>query len=146
MKKLLTILVTVLAISSFAASDWNTNLPDALKKAEKEKKYVLVDFSGSDWCGWCIKLDKEVFSKKEFKKYAKDNLILVLIDFPRNKKMSMKEKAANNALAQKYKVQGFPTVLLMDSKGKVILTTGYKPGGPEKYIEHLKEAIEKQKK
>ena len=139
-------MVAVFAISSFASSGWSTNLPDALKKAAKEKKYVLMDFTGSDWCPWCVKLDKEVFSKKEFKKYAKDNLVLVLVDFPRHKKIATKQKAANYALAEKYKVQGFPTVLLLDSKGKVVLRTGYKSGGPEKYVKQLQEAIEKQKK
>lgn len=145
MKKLLISLLALLAITSFAGAKWSTNLPEALKKAEKEKKYVLVDFSGSDWCGWCIRLEREVFNKAAFKKYAKENLVLVLVDFPRRKKMSTKEKAANSALAQKYKVRGFPTVLLMDAKGKVILKTGYKRGGPEKYVEHLKAAIAKQK-
>ncbi len=143
MKKLLVLLGLSFALSTFAAEGWKTDLPAALKEAKKDKKAVLVDFSGSDWCGWCIRLDKEVFSKPEFKKFAKEKLVLVLIDFPRGKKQSNELKIANQKLAQKYKVMGFPTVLLLDANGKTLLTTGYKSGGPKKYIEHLEAAMKK---
>jgi len=135
-----------LAISVSATSGWKTNLPDALKEAKKTGKYVLVDFSGSDWCHYCIQLDKKVFNKPIFKKFAEKKLVLVLIDFPERKKQSAQLKAVNQALAVKYKVEGFPTVLLMASDGKVLLVTGYLPGGPKAYIKHLEKAMPKKAK
>ena len=140
MKKLLMFIFGLcLATSVFAGGkEWMTDMDKAMKLSEKTGKPILADFSGSDWCGWCIRLDKEVFSRKAFKDFAKENLILVLVDFPRAGKMTQKQKMANMALAKKYKVEGFPTVLLLDSKGKVIFQTGYQKGGAKKYIEHLK--------
>ena len=106
----------------------------------------FVDFSGSDWCGWCIKLDKEVFSQAAFKEYAKDNLILVMVDFPKKKKLDAATESANNALMEKYGVEGFPTVILVDSKGTVIAQTGYREGGAAAYVEHIKDLLAKAKK
>ena len=83
-------------------------------------------------------MDKEVFAKKLFKDYAKDNLVLLLLDFPRGKEQSAKEKKQNEDLAAKFNVRGFPTVLLLDAKGNELARTGYQAGGPENYITHLK--------
>jgi protein disulfide-isomerase len=142
MKKLMMLAILCLGISVFASGkEWTTDMDAALKQSEKTGKPILVDFSGSDWCGWCIKLDDEVFSKKAFIDFAKENLILVLLDFPRSKAMSAEQKKKNNALAKKYGVSGFPTVLILDSKGKVLLKTGYRRGGPAKYIEYLKAKV-----
>jgi len=123
---------------SEAHASWMTDFDAAKAKAKAEDKPMLVDFTGSDWCGWCIKLDKEVFSKAAFKDYASENLILVEIDFPKSKKQSAELKAQNEALAEKYGIRGFPTILVMDGEGKVMERTGYRRGGPEKYVEHLK--------
>ena len=85
MKKwLMWLAVVSMSAGVFAADGWETDFAKASAKAKAEGKHILIDFSGSDWCGWCIKLDKEVFSKKAFKSYAKENLILVLADFPRD--------------------------------------------------------------
>ena len=124
------------------AVTWLTDFEAARKLAEEKKLPILADFSGSDWCGWCIKLHNEVFSQNEFKKYAKDNFVLLLVDFPSRKEQSEAEKKKNQALAQKYGVQGFPTVLLLDAKGKVIGRTGYQRGGPSAYVDHLKKLAE----
>ena len=121
--------------------NWEENLETALQKAKAENKAVLVNFTGSDWCQWCIKLSDEVFSKSEFEDYAEDNLILVRLDFPRSIEQSAQTKAYNNQLAQRYGVQGFPTVLLFNSQGKMVLQTGYQPGGPVSYVEHLKNKL-----
>jgi protein disulfide-isomerase len=117
---------------------WQDNLEKALQQAKKENKAVLVNFTGSDWCIWCKRLTEEVFSKKEFETYAKKNLILVKLDFPRNIEQSTETKMYNNNLAQKFGIQGFPTILLFNSSGKLVLTTGYQPGGPATYVNHLK--------
>jgi protein disulfide-isomerase len=118
--------------------DWQDNLESALQKAKVENKAVLVNFTGSDWCIWCQRLSNEVFSKDEFKDYADENLILVRLDFPKNIEQSTETKMYNNQLAQRYNVQGFPTVLLFNPSGKLVLTTGYQQGGPITYINHLK--------
>jgi protein disulfide-isomerase len=121
--------------------NWEDNLETALQKAKAENKAVLVNFTGSDWCQWCIRLSDEVFSKSEFEDYAEDNLILVRLDFPRNIEQSAETKTYNNQLAQRYGVQGFPTILLFNSQGKMVLQTGYLPGGPVTYVEHLKNKL-----
>jgi len=117
---------------------WMTDFEAAKAKAAAENKPMLVDFTGSDWCIWCVKLDDEVFSKPGFQDYAKANLILVEIDFPRKKEQSAELKQQNNALAQKYAVRGYPTILLLDAKGEVLAKTGYRKGGPDQYVEHLR--------
>ncbi len=126
-----------------AGDDWLTDFDKAKAQAKELNRPILVDFSGSDWCGWCIKLDKEVFSKQEFKDYAKENLVLLLLDFPRKKALPEAEKKANDGLSTKYKVRGFPTVLLLDAEGKELARTGYMPGGPQAYIKHLKDLLAK---
>jgi thioredoxin-related protein len=118
--------------------DWETNLETALQKAQKENKTVLVNFTGSDWCIWCQRLSNEVFSQSEFEKFAKENLVLVKIDFPKNIEQSMETKFYNNQLAQRFGIEGFPTIILLNKNGELILQTGYQPGGPVNYINHLK--------
>lgn len=123
---------------------WITDVPAAKKQAKKEKKIVLMDFTGSDWCGWCKKLDAEVFSTKEFAEYANKNLVLVELDFPSKKKQSAELKKANAALKQEYKVRGFPTIVALNSEGKVVWKqVGYLRGGPSAFIAKLEEARNK---
>lgn len=117
--------------------NWQTNLETALQKAKLENKAVLVNFTGSDWCQWCFKLSDEVFSQKEFAAYAEKNLILVKVDFPRKIEQDMETKVYNQQLAQKYGIQGFPTILLFNQYGHTVAKTGYQPGGAENYIDHL---------
>ncbi len=119
-----------------------TDLDEALKAAKSQSKPVLVDFSGSDWCVWCQKLDKEVLSTADFRKWASKNVVFCVLDFPRNQSLvSERQREKNKAAAQKYGVQGFPTVLLLGSGGKVLLRTGYREGGAAKYVEHLENAL-----
>ena len=117
--------------------DWMTSIPEAQKKAKEEKKVVLVDFSGSDWCGWCMKMQREVFDTKEFQDYAKTNLVLVQIDFPMHKEQSEDLKNTNAALHAKYGVQSFPTFIIMDGDGRELGQLGYFPGGPHPFITRL---------
>lgn len=120
-----------------AELNWLTDLPKAQAKAKTENKLVMLDFTGSDWCGWCIKLNKEVFSKPEFAEYAGKNLVLVEVDFPRGKKQSEELKKANKALQEKYKIEGYPTIVVLDSEGKKLGELGYQPGGPKAFIAEL---------
>ncbi len=138
-------LAAFLLIGRIAAqtSSWNQDYASASAEAKKSGKLLLIDFSGSDWCPWCIKLDKEVFNQPAFKKYAKGNLVLMLADFPRKKKLPEAVKKQNETLAQKFNIEGFPTVVLLDASGKTIAVTGYQPGGAKAYVKHLKALIAK---
>ena len=133
--------LTVSVSSSYAGAGWATDFEAVQKIANEKELPILADFSGSDWCGWCVKLDKEVFSQDAFKAYAKDNVVLFLADFPHKTPQADDIKKQNKALSQKYGIRGFPTVLLLNADGTVISQTGYQRGGPEKYVEHLKSLL-----
>jgi len=114
-----------------AKPGWLTDLKQAQDEAKANKKLLLLDFTGSDWCGWCIKLDREVFSKPAFKDYANKNLVLVEVDFPRSKTQSATEKKQNYELAERYGIEGYPTIIVLDSEGKKIGALSYDAGLPE---------------
>ena len=123
---------------------WLTSVPDAQTRAKKESKLVLLDFTGSDWCSWCKKLDAEVFSQPQFADYAKKNLVLVEVDFPAQKKLDAALAKANDALKVKYKIAGFPTLIALKPDGAVVWNqVGYLEGGPKAVIAKLDEAKKK---
>ena len=148
MKKTIMIVAAALSAGVFAMPEGFTDDWDAaLKKAAAEKKNVLALFTGSDWCPWCVYLEKEVTSQEEFLKEASKKFVLLFLDFPRDKsKVSEKIAEQNRSLAAKYSVRGFPTVLLLDAKGKQVGQTGYRKGGAKNYIEHLNKMLEETKK
>jgi thioredoxin-related protein len=128
-------------VSSQAAEQWETNYQAALEQAAKGNKMVLLDFTGSDWCVPCIKLKKDTFSKPEFQKFAEEKLVLVELDFPRAKEQSVELKKQNQELAEKFGIEGFPTLVLMDSQGKeVARNVGYLAGGPEGFAKWVEAA------
>lgn len=139
MKKLTVGLFATAALLTATAAElnWLTDAAKAQTQAKTESKLVLLDFTGSDWCGWCIKLNKEVFSTPEFAEYAKKNLVLVEVDFPRKKALSDAQKKANQALQDKYKIEGYPTLILLDGNGRKAGELGYLPGGPKAFIAAL---------
>ncbi|MDF7801001.1 thioredoxin family protein [Pontiellaceae bacterium B1224] len=143
MKKWLTVVAAVaISAGAFAAEGWLTDFDKAKETAKEQNKHILIDFSGSDWCGWCVKLDKEVFQKKAFKDYAEKNLVLMLADFPRDKsKQSAEVIKQNEKLSKEFSVRGFPTVFILGPDGNIIGKTGYQAGGPEAYVEHIKKII-----
>ena len=120
---------------------WLTDWNEAMKMAQYLDRPVVVDFTGSDWCIWCQKLEEEVFSKDEFIKYAKDNFILLKVDFPREIEQSDELKAFNQQKLKEYKVEGFPTIVIINDRGEEYARTGYRPGGAEKYLKHLEELL-----
>jgi protein disulfide-isomerase len=138
MKKLILSLLVLATVTARAELTWLTDLDEAKKVATKENKKLLVDFTGSDWCGYCIKLHKEVFDTPEFEKFAKD-FVLVELDFPKRKEQPAAEKAKNQAAQKKYGVNGFPTVIIINSSGKVLnRAEGYAPdSGPDAYLPKL---------
>jgi len=129
---------------SFAEPGWLTSVPDAQAQAKSENKLVLLDFTGSDWCVWCKKLDAEVFSQQAFADYAKSNLVLVEVDFPAQKKLAAALAKANDALKDKYKITGYPTLVVLKPDGTVVWNqVGYMEGGPPAVIAKLEEAKKK---
>ncbi len=129
--------------TAFASGEgWTSDFDAAKKQAASEKKDLLLDFTGSDWCGWCIKLDKEVFQEAAFKTGVKDKLVLVELDYPKDQsKLTDDTKAQNEKLKGEFKPKGYPTIMLCDASGKPYAQTGYQPGGPEKYLPHLAELM-----
>jgi thioredoxin-related protein len=126
--------------ASFARAEsvWLNDYKKAQEEAKANNKLLLLNFTGSDWCGWCIKFDKEVWSQPQFKDYARDNLVLVELDFPRRKTQPAELRKQNLQLAQQYEVLGFPTIVVLNSNGqKLWQFDGYFPGGPEAFIAQL---------
>lgn len=131
---------------AFAGGEgWSSDFEAAKKQAEKEKKDLLLDFTGSDWCGWCIKLNDEVFKHDAFKAGVKDKFVLVELDFPQEKKLPEETKKQNDELQKKFGIEGFPSIVLCDASGKPYASTGYEAGGPEKYVAHLDKLRENKK-
>jgi protein disulfide-isomerase len=127
-----TALVLLTAIASSAGeSSWLTDYKKAQEQAKADRKLLLLDFTGSDWCGWCIKLNKEVFSQPQFKDYATKNLVLMEVDFPRAKEQSGPVRQQNEQLAMRFRVQGFPTIIVLNAEGKVVGQLSYDSSLPE---------------
>ncbi|MEY2548964.1 MAG: hypothetical protein QOD64_1546 [Verrucomicrobiota bacterium] len=127
-KLYLAVVLAFLATNALVAAEWETDYAKALEKAKSGNKRVLLDFSGSDWCGPCIELKKRVFSRPDFISYANKNLVLVEVDYPQRKKQSAGLKAQNEKLSKQYGIdeKGFPTIVLLDPAGKVTREfTGY---------------------
>ena len=125
------------SIAMASGNLWQTDFAAAKAQAQKENKLLLIDFTGSDWCGWCKKLQKEVFSKKLFQQKAPESFILVELDFPQKTKLDEKLAAQNQALAKAYGITGYPSILLADAAGVELARTGYQPGGAQAYLDHL---------
>ena len=143
MKKILITLLLVIGSYAVEAQElvWNNNLIKAMEISKKTKKPLMLFFTGSDWCGWCIRLQTEVFKKPEFAAWAKDNVVLVEVDFPRRTALSAELTAQNNELQQFFAVQGYPTVWFVNATsvdGKAnfdkLGSTGYLAGGPANWL------------
>ena len=121
---------------------WLTSVPKANEEAKKTSRLILADFTGSDWCGWCVKLKAEVFDTPEFKDWAGKNLVLLELDFPRAKPQDEATKKQNQDMAQKYKVEGFPTILFLKPDGTSVGTMGYQAGGPKPWIQSAQKILD----
>jgi len=152
---ILSVLITLIMISACVAENtgdkakeenedkiaWFTNLEEAQLVAQEKNLPIFIHFTGSDWCGWCFKLEGEVYSKTVFQDYVTENLVMVTIDFPKKIKQTAETVAYNRELATRFGIRGYPTVQLLKSDGTPIAQTGYQKGGAEKYVEHLKELL-----
>ena len=131
-------MVALHSIALAGGEGWSTDFAAAQKQAAASSKDLLIDFTGSDWCGWCIKLNDEVFKHEAFKAGVKDSFVLVELDYPKDKsKLAEATQKQNAELAIKYPVTGYPTILLCDAAGRPYAATGYREGGPVQYIAHL---------
>jgi thioredoxin-related protein len=143
MRKLLCA-IAVIALCSF--TNWHNNLDEAKQLAGKEHKYVLLNFSGSDWCGPCVRMHKEIFDDPTFQQFADSSLIMVNVDFPRNKKnqLSKEQQALNDKMADQYNSQGaFPYTVLLDANGKVLEQwNGYPKEDVASFIEDIKQTVD----
>lgn len=154
MKKILVIAFLTLTTMSTQAQEgltWHTDLTKATDISIKENKPLFLFFTGSDWCGWCIRLQKEVFKTPEFVKWAKENVVLVELDFPRKNEQTEAVKMQNAQLQQQLQVRGYPTVWFVSAAktadAKVNLnalgSTGYVAGGPQVWLDGANQIIKK---
>jgi len=135
-------ILAILSTAALQAQQWETNWQQATEKAKKSDHNLILVFSGSDWCGPCIKLDKSIWQSTEFQDYAQEHWVMVRADFPRKKgnQLSGEKAAENSKLAEKYNQNGyFPLVLVLRPDGTVLGTTGYKNISVKAYIDLLKQ-------
>ncbi len=139
------LLMTIASALFFTANIWETDFNKAKQSAQTEHKYILLNFSGSDWCGPCIKLHKEIFETEAFDQYAKENLVLVKADFPRLKKnqLTKDQQTKNDQLAELYNKEGkFPLTLLLAPDGKILKSwDGYPHLSPDAFVNEVKAGI-----
>lgn len=142
------VFVSVLAKAQETKPEWHTDIKKAVQLSEKENKPLFLFFTGSDWCGWCIRLQKEVFLQPEFVNWAKENVVLLELDFPRRKALAPEVQQANNQLVQLFGVRGYPTVWFVratEKEGKInfekLGSTGYVAGGPEAWLKGANQII-----
>ena len=138
MRFLTLLLASALPLS---AATWLTDSAVAYHRARTENKPILFNFTGSDWCGWCMRLQSEVFSQPDFETFANNNLVLMEVDFPHSKPQTPTQIKANSSLASGFNIRGYPTILLVDGQGQIIGRTGYQPGGPKMYIAELQRIL-----
>jgi protein disulfide-isomerase len=154
MKKLALTLFLVLGSMTIQAQEltWQTDMNKAMELSKKSHKPLLLFFTGSDWCGWCMRLQREVMKTPEFTKWANDNVILVELDFPRNTPQTPEIKKQNMELQQTFAIQGYPTVWFVNATkkdGKINLeklgSTGYVAGGPSAWLAGADKILGKKK-
>ena len=128
---------TVKAVESGNSPIWGTDYDTALAQAKAQNRKVFMFFTGSDWCGWCQRLQKEILTQPEFSQYASEKLVLLEVDFPHNAPQSDAQKASNRTLAQRFNIKGYPTIIVLDGDGKNVGRLGYQKGGPSPFIDAL---------
>jgi thioredoxin-related protein len=139
-RRLFLVAIAVLAgAQAYADAGWLTNYSKAVEQAKTDDKAILLDFTGSDWCHWCMQMKKETLDTGAFKDYAAKNLVLMEVDFPQNKPQSESVKKQNEELSKKFGADGFPTFVVVSKDGKVLWRqVGYLEGGPQAFIGEIK--------
>lgn len=135
------LLLFATSLATASATTWLDDLELAAQRARVLDRPLLINFTGSDWCSWCMRLDQEVFSSPEFSRFADEHLVCVRLDYPRRSILTARVAAQNTRAAQRYRVDRFPTIILVGQTGEEIARTGYRPGGPVMYRDHLLELL-----
>jgi hypothetical protein len=126
-----------LGLELAAADGWMEDLPAAQERAQREGRDLFIDFTGSDWCSWCIRLDREIFGRPEFLTAVREHFVLVKLDYLRKRPLPADRQAALDAISERYAIAGFPTVLLCTADGTAYARTGYLKLTPAAYADRL---------
>ncbi len=121
---------------------WYTNYREAVAMAKKQNKRLLLFFTGSDWCGWCKKMNQEILSSPDFIQAVGNDFVFVEVDFPMNKQLPADLAQQNATLKQKYGVTGYPTIVILDANENFVGESGYRPGGGKAYAEYIKQWVQ----
>ena len=132
-----TVATTATPKTPAGTAGWTTDYAAAMARAKEENRHVFLFFTGSDWCGWCMRLQKEILTTPEFARFASEKLVLVELDFPRSKPQAAAVKAQNQQLARKFEIRGYPSVIVLDGSGRKVGQLGYQEGGPGPFIQKL---------
>jgi len=138
-----TIILLCLTASMVGAETWHTNWSAAQAESKRTGKPILMNFTGSNWCGWCVKLKKEVFSTPEFASWANKKVVLMELDYPRPNKQAADIQKQNDELRDKYNIQGYPSILFVNAKGEVLGDYGYDEGGPKVWTANAEKLLKK---
>ena len=138
---LATLTLCLLAAAALAQDGWQTSYDQALRASHETSRPILAYFTGSDWCPWCKKLDREVLDTPEFRNWASQYVVLLAVDFPRRTPQFIELKRQNKQLKEHFKITGFPTVLVLTSDGEPIAKQGYQPGGADHWVRDLRAKV-----
>ncbi|RZJ28899.1 MAG: thioredoxin family protein [Flavobacterium sp.] len=152
MRKIFIALLLVVGTMTVQAQEltWHTDMKKAMEVSKKSKKPIMLFFTGSDWCGWCMRLQKEVLTTPEFQRWAKENVVLVELDFPRRTPQQPEIRQQNMELQQTLQVQGYPTVWFVNATKngeqfnlEKLGSTGYVAGGPTAWLDGANKILKK---
>ncbi len=122
---------------------WSEDYAQAVATAKAHKRPILVNFTGSDWCGYCIRMRQEIFDTGIFAAWANDRFVLLECDFPRSRSLPPEVVRQNEELADRYQIRGFPTILVLDDQGRVLASSGYQRGGAAAWIANLEQELDR---
>lgn len=143
MLRILLAAACLIPLAPLHARAWTEDYEAARRRAAAESRYLLLNFTGSDWCGWCMRLDAEVFSQGAFRGFASEHLVCVTIDFPRDRPQHPDVTRRNEDLKRQYRVSGFPSLFLLNPNGRELGKLGYMEGGPQPFVDAMRALIEK---
>ncbi|MCS6970649.1 MAG: thioredoxin family protein [Planctomycetota bacterium] len=127
-------LFTFTVLTALTGGEWLVGWQNAAARARAENKLILANFTGSDWCGWCIRLKSEVFDTAEFAAWAKEKVVPLVIDFPMRSPLPPAQARENEELQNRYRIQGYPTIVILRPDGSEVGRLGYVRGGAAAWI------------
>ena len=142
-KQILPIVVAACVAPCFAAEGWIADMDAAKKQAAEQKKDLMIEFTGSDWCGFCIKMEQNAFGVPSFGDFLNKNFVLFKADFPSRKQIPEDIRKQNSQLSKKYAIPGYPTVVIISPDGKELTRTGFIRGDVNDYLKHYQDILNK---